>query len=117
MNMQITNNNKKCSESHAQVRLEARSSAAVKQTAGVQQSLPSNFTNQTLMQTQLLENDHIDQPLLIRHSLTVANFNTMGSTNFTDASPAARHDRELSYQVPTHVHTEVNDSHSIDSEN
>ena len=69
------------------------------------------------MQTLLLDNDQIDQPLLIRHSLTVANFNTMGSTNFTDASPAARYDRELSYQVHTHVHTEVNDSQSIDSEN
>jgi hypothetical protein len=67
------------------------------------------------MQTQFLENGLIEQPLLVRHSLSVANFNTMGSTNFTDAS--ARRDRELSYQVQTEVHTEVNDSHSIDSEN
>ena len=38
MNMQITNNNKKCSESHAQVQLEARSGAVVQQNASVQQS-------------------------------------------------------------------------------
>ena len=38
MNMQITNNNKKCSESHARVQLEARSGAVVQHTNGYQQS-------------------------------------------------------------------------------